>query len=346
MAQYTTNYKLYKPNRQDSEPVDSTLKDNFETIDYELKQRETDIEDVSAKVSTFQEQVNNMILESGTSDAETIQARGTFPLLNDRLNAVDGDISDNESSLQKLVNYKNVNKAETEYIAHRGLSGLAPENTIPAFQLAISNSFESIECDVQITKDGYPVVIHDTTVDRTTNGTGNVKDLTLMQLQALDASNDMTFFAGTKIPLMDDYLKVAKGNSKYIYPEIKGYRTQSDISIIVNKIKEHGMENRCVIQSFTATDLDVARTYSDKVILGYLASTRDTALSRLDMAQADGNAVVLISSSILLSNPDLFDLARDKGIDVIAWTVDNSRDIQKLKTLGVVRFMMNHLRRS
>lgn len=102
MAEYTQNYNLYKPNRTDTDPVDTTLSANFQTIDDEIKKRETDISTVSTdlitktddlqvqidtKTFTLQEQVNNMVIESGTSDAEVLQARGSYPVLNERMNA-------------------------------------------------------------------------------------------------------------------------------------------------------------------------------------------------------------------------------------------------------------------
>jgi phage minor structural protein len=241
--------------------------------------------------------------------------------------------------------YLSVNMNQTEAIAHRGYSGIAPENTVPAFQLAIANNFDSLECDVQISKDGHTVVIHDDAVNRTTNGTGNVKDLTLAQLRSLDASNGMSFFAGTKIPLFDEYLKLAKGNSKFIYPEVKGYRTEADIPLIVNKIVEHGMESRCVLQSFNSSDLDIVRQQNKTITLGYLCFDREQFLSKLTSAQKNGKSMMLVSVGFILSNVDLIDMARSKGIDVGAWTVNNSKDIQELKKVGIVRIMMNHLRR-
>ena len=84
--------------------------------------------------------------------------------------------------------------------AHRGASGHAPENTLEAFALAMEMGTDGFELDVHLSSDGELVVIHDEKVDRTTNGTGYVKDLTLARLRALDASNGMEKYKGAKSP--------------------------------------------------------------------------------------------------------------------------------------------------
>ncbi|WP_430535755.1 glycerophosphodiester phosphodiesterase [Listeria rocourtiae] len=101
----------------------------------------------------------------------------------------------------------------TEIFAHRGSKGTHPENTIPAFLAAVRAGADGIELDVQLTKDGVPVVIHDETVNRTTNGSGLVKDFTLRELQKLDAHQGYkkrfrALFKKTKIPTLEEVLVV------------------------------------------------------------------------------------------------------------------------------------------
>ncbi|MBC1456320.1 glycerophosphodiester phosphodiesterase [Listeria newyorkensis] len=101
----------------------------------------------------------------------------------------------------------------TEIFAHRGSKGLYPENTMPAFLAAVKAGADGIELDVQLTKDGIPVVIHDETVNRTTNGSGLVKDFTLREIQKLDAHQGYkkhlrALFKKTKIPTLEEVLVV------------------------------------------------------------------------------------------------------------------------------------------
>ena len=97
-------------------------------------------------------------------------------------------------------------------IAHRGASGSAPENTMAAFSLAVERGAEVVELDVQMTADGYPVVIHNATVNRTTDGTGLVREKTLAELQTLDAGSWFeTRFAGERVPTLEEVVTWARG---------------------------------------------------------------------------------------------------------------------------------------
>ena len=99
-------------------------------------------------------------------------------------------------------------------IAHRGYSAKAPENTLAAIRVAIEAEIKFIEIDVQLSSDGVPVLIHDKTVDRTTNGTGKVADLTLPQLKGLDAGSWFDEkFTGEPIPTLAEAFRLAKGKA-------------------------------------------------------------------------------------------------------------------------------------
>ena len=94
---------------------------------------------------------------------------------------------------------------------HRGASGHAPENTLPSFRLAMDMGADGFELDVHMSKDGELVIIHDKTVDRTTNGTGAVKDMTLAELKALDAGGwKGVEFEGLKIPTFREFMELIK----------------------------------------------------------------------------------------------------------------------------------------
>ena len=106
-------------------------------------------------------------------------------------------------------------------IAHRGFSAIAPENTLPAMQFAVDSGAEMVEFDVRITKDNQLVVIHDETVERTTNGKGLVSRHTLQELQTLDAGTWFSqTFSGTQVPSLNEVLQLCSG-SVYMNIEIK-----------------------------------------------------------------------------------------------------------------------------
>ena len=99
---------------------------------------------------------------------------------------------------------------QVKIYAHRGASAYAPENTLPAFQAAMEQGADGIELDVHLSRDGELVVIHDEELDRTTNGTGLVKDHTLAELKKLCADNGMSGYGDVRIPTLQEVLELVK----------------------------------------------------------------------------------------------------------------------------------------
>ncbi len=133
----------------------------------------------------------------------------------------------------------------TKIACHRGARLLAPENTFPAFDAALHHGGDVLEFDVRQSKDGVLYVIHDETVDRTTNGTGCVADLTAAELNALDAAAwSGSAWAGTRIPTLDAFLTRYAGRSEF-YLEVK----TADCQAIAHLIDKHD----CAAQTYTCS---------------------------------------------------------------------------------------------
>lgn len=250
-------------------------------------------------------------------------------------------------------NFGNISKklafavGEMEYIAHRGFSWVAPENTMPAYRMATKYGFDSWECDVQISADGVPVLIHDDTVNRTTNGTGTVKSKTLAELQALDSSKLQPYFYGTKIPTFREFLEGARGNSKNIYFEVKGYRSTADIALMVDEVVKTGWQSNSIAQSFIPTDLTILRNINTNITLGFLVGDLASFNNTLNnYAKYDNNAMMLVSQSVVLANPNIVQNARDLGVDVGVWTTDEVYNYARLKSIGITKIMSNRLKGS
>jgi glycerophosphoryl diester phosphodiesterase len=114
-------------------------------------------------------------------------------------------------------------------IGHRGAAAVAPENTIASFRRAVELGAQAVELDVQRTKDGHLVVMHDDTVDRTTDGTGHVAELTLARIRRLDAGSwNGTAFAGERVPTLDE-LGDALRPEILLFVEIKGTADQGTL---------------------------------------------------------------------------------------------------------------------
>lgn len=233
-----------------------------------------------------------------------------------------------------------------EIIAHRGYSAIAPENTLAAFSAAIEKGANSIEFDVQLSSDREFVIIHDTTLERTTNGSGNVTEKTLEQLKQLDAGSWFDpKFARVRIPTLREGLEAIKDLNKFAYLEVKGSEnwTDRDADKFVQILIETGWEERCIVLCFKDKLLEQVRQRSSKIILGYLVASEAAYAEKLPKAAADGNAMMMSQYNILLKNPFLVEASRNQGIDVGVWTVDSQQDLQKLANMGVVRIATNSL---
>ena len=221
---------------------------------------------------------------------------------------------------------------QPKIIAHRGASGLAPENTMAAFQLAMDQHADGIELDVMLTKDGHLAVIHDDTVDRTTDGTGRVKDMTLAELQALNAGE------GEKIPSLQDVLDEFGGRF-LINIELKNYATPCDALpvAVANTLKGKTWLDSVIISSFNPFNLPRFRRRCPGVKLGLLtvpgkANLWVWRLFRYDALHphyedVDQDLVAAVS-------------ARQRQVNV--WTVDDPDEIRRLAALGVDSLITNY----
>ena len=157
--------------------------------------------------------------------------------------------------------------------AHRGASAHAPENTLAAFELALAQNADAIELDVKLSVDGHAMVIHDPTVDRTTEGHGRVKDLSFAELRSLDAGSFFSEkFHGEKIPTLEEVFEVV-GNRALINVELTNYNTPRDqlVETVCRLVKKFGLQKRILFSSFFAVNLSKARGHLPDVPRGLLA---------------------------------------------------------------------------
>ena len=216
-------------------------------------------------------------------------------------------------------------------IAHRGASGHAPENTQAAFQLAIQQQADGIELDVMLTKDGQAVVIHDDSVDRTTNGSGRVKDLTLAELQALDAGN------GEQIPILQDVL-TEFGGQCLLNLELKNYATPFDrLPVVVAKmINDAGLADSVIISTFNPFNLPRFRRRCPGVKLGLLTVSGKASLWIWRLFRYDA-----LHPHYEDVDQDLVSAAKAHQRQVNVWTVDDPDEIRRLAALAVDSIITN-----
>ncbi len=157
--------------------------------------------------------------------------------------------------------------------AHRGASAHAPENTLAAFELALRQGAPAIELDVKLSADGHVVVIHDPSVDRTTNGKGKVARLSLAELRALDAGSFFSEkYRGEKIPTLEEVFDLV-GKRALINIELTNYTTPRDslVEEVCRLVREHHMEENVLFSSFLPHNLHQAAILLPEVPRGLLA---------------------------------------------------------------------------
>jgi glycerophosphoryl diester phosphodiesterase len=219
-------------------------------------------------------------------------------------------------------------RARIQVLAHRGASAYAPENTLAAFRLAIEQRADWLELDVQQTKDGQLVVFHDLRVERTTNGQGALRDLTLEQVRQLDAGSWYgPRFAGERIPTFEEVVSLAREQNVRIFPEVKDPRFYPGIEErMAAVIAAHQYEDSTIIQSFDMTSLERLRQLNPQLRLAALY----TAGNPLRADPPPGVSVVGPPWEMVNSDPTLVRDAHASGRQVVVWSVEGPSAIRPL----------------
>ncbi|MGG3886051.1 glycerophosphodiester phosphodiesterase [Brevibacillus panacihumi] len=212
-------------------------------------------------------------------------------------------------------------------MAHRGWSGKAPENTMTAIRLALAEpAIRGIEIDVQLSRDGVPVLIHDFTLERTTTGRGLVMDHTLEELRELDAGSWFNErFAGERIPTLEEVLQAVKGRCT-LNIELKA--TSDMYPGIAEKVLEllerHEMKQEVCITSFDHDLIRQVRELDATVETGLIVLGRPVLM--LEQLEAAGANILSMGYPYLTR--ELACEALEKGYKVIAWTLDEPSHIR------------------
>lgn len=224
-------------------------------------------------------------------------------------------------------------------IGHRGASATSPENTMPAFTAAWDAGAAWIETDVQPTADDQPILLHDDTVDRTTDGTGRVDTFTAASLAALDAGSWFgPSFAGTRVPRLSELLAALSGDRRVLL-EVKGPHTAPQARAIVDGIRAAGADRKVLLQSFEVPVLRELRAILPDEPLGLLVeSIGDDPVGD---CQALGAITYNPYVGSVLELPGLITTLHAAGIATIPWTVDDPDQWARLTELGVDGIITN-----
>lgn len=226
--------------------------------------------------------------------------------------------------------------------AHRGASQEAPENTLAAFRCALLAKAPAVEFDVQRTRDGRLVVIHDQTVDRTTDGRGSVSSLTFDELRRLDAGRWFgPAFAGERVPSLDEVLDLVRGRASALLEIKNGPVFYEGIeSQIADALQRHGMIDAALVMSFDHPAVRTMRGAAPDVATAIVYSARlADAVGAARAADADA-----VCPAWHLVTPRVVVDAHAAGLGVFPWTIDEEEALRRCLDWGVDGVTSNDVR--
>ncbi|RKD35273.1 glycerophosphodiester phosphodiesterase [Lacrimispora algidixylanolytica] len=230
---------------------------------------------------------------------------------------------------------------QTKIYGHRGASQYSPENSMEAFQMAYDMGADGIEFDVQMTKDGHLVVVHDEEISRVSDGIGYVKDYTFEELRCFQFNRTHPEYEDIKIPLLDDVLEQFKQKKDFLFNiELKNniFAYEGMEVKVLNVVKEKGVLERTLFSSFYHKSVLSLRKMDSNTKIAFLYC--DGLLNVPDYARK--YAVDAVHPAwYLLDRDDMFFSLKKAEIEVNVWTVDNGKEIRRLCDMGVNGIITN-----
>lgn len=219
-------------------------------------------------------------------------------------------------------------------VAHRGYAAAAPENTLPALAAAALSGATWVEFDVRTTADGVPVVLHDRSVDRTTDGSGPVAELCIDEVERLDAGSWFSpAYAGARVPRLSQVLDLLAPLGAALLLEIKPPATAEQVKAVVAQLDERGLPDRTVLQSFDPGILHLADEAAPGVRRGLLRKGLDA--DPVATAQQVGAVFYNPTVTDVLGDPAVVTRLRAVGVEVMPWIANDPAAWPALQALGV-----------
>ncbi|RLD09342.1 glycerophosphodiester phosphodiesterase [candidate division KSB1 bacterium] len=226
---------------------------------------------------------------------------------------------------------------ESHYLAigHRGASGYAPENTMAAFRKAHELGADGVELDVQLSKDDRVVIMHDDRINRTTNGSGYVKDKTLKELVEYDAGGWFSDeYRNERIPTLEELFDYATGRM-LVDVELKKSKNPEALVRAVKKLADAFQNYQdCLFTSFDVATVNAVLRIMPKARCGLLIDTYSHAVWE--------GAWPFVAAKTRLIKNDLFQASQEHNKFLIAWTANDEEEMKRLRHVGVGRIITNY----
>lgn len=227
-------------------------------------------------------------------------------------------------------------------IAHRGASTYAPENTLAAFKKALDQEADAIEFDVRLSKDGVPVICHDATINRTSNGKGYIHNLTVDQLKKYDFGSSFSKkYKGETIPTLDETLSLISDQPRTIHIELKnGPVIPKDLERkVLDLVYRHGVEHKVVYSSFDHVSLQRLTHIDPNAKIGLLFHIN--LINLFDYIQNTGLCIYSIHPNHFYVTEEMIVEAHERNIEVNIYTVNNRNQANMYKSLGIDGLITN-----
>jgi glycerophosphoryl diester phosphodiesterase len=224
---------------------------------------------------------------------------------------------------------------------HRGAASCAPENTLESFALAADQGADGIELDIQLTRDGQIVVCHDETLERVSNGSGNLKDHTLAELKALEFNKTHPEYAHARIPTLREVYQLVKPTGLMVNVELKTgiFHYEGMVDGALELTAAEGMEDRVIYSSFNHHTLVELKKKNPSVKTGLLYS--DEAIGVHAYAKKVVGADALHPALYHMQDMEYVKKAHALGLATRVWTVDEELYIKLLLQMGVEGIITN-----
>jgi glycerophosphoryl diester phosphodiesterase len=214
-------------------------------------------------------------------------------------------------------------------IGHKGASNKAPENTLAAFSLALELGADGVECDLRVTADAVPVILHDETVDRTTSGSGEIASLTIKQVRAFDASAGQPGYAEERIPTLAQLLDLIAGRCLLVLE----FKSLEAVRPSVPLLEARDAVTWCTAWSFKPEILAELRRYMPEMSRSLLVGTPDDWAAKLTAASELDCMGISIRQDIVDRNR--VSSAHSEGLVFYTWTANDPADWRRLIDAGV-----------
>ena len=293
--------------------------------------------------------------ESGVLLTSTDISHGDITV-HETLVGLEGEINEVEKEIINFAPKNNIKVNTTRMIAHRGRSDIAPENTIPAYELAGDFGYWGGEVDLQKTSDGHFICLHDGTVDRTTNGIGSVSNLTLAEIQSLHIKEQTPFMgsaefaalpygeAAIKVPTLEEYLNACKQYNIVPVIELKEETIKAtDIAVILDVVNKWEMTGQVVFIAFNDYNTDLLETIHSINPTIMCQPIMDFTRENIDYVANNFSPNCGIDPNYSQVTKELVEYAHSKGIEVNCWTCDDEIDKERLMSYGVDYITTNKL---